>query len=309
MLTHNAVLGVTTYILSRPYHIGEMGLDQESMIDTLRQPEYIGSNRCSACTVVNCCLAVTIAAAVTVISPLLGGVIFIFSLGMIYLRGYLIPGTPALTKQYFPVGLLRAFGKAPDTTGVSINKEGSQMDTSRSQSTIEGTDLLVDCPERDDICLEPDFRRAWEEAITEIRNDNHRQQKLLADMLQTNIDPSAVSFQEGNRELTATLEQKTVGKWRSRAAFLADVAAAAVIADWDPNWRQQSVQTKGNKLARLRIFLESCPSCGGSTTFQTDEGHACCWSREVTAVRCVECDAPIIKVDELALDTGSTTYI
>ncbi len=85
-------------------------------LDPLRQPEYIGENRCTPCTVVNVCIAALLAVAVGVAFPLAGVVVFVLSLAAIYLRGYLVPGTPTLTKRYFPDRVLALFDKEPAST-------------------------------------------------------------------------------------------------------------------------------------------------------------------------------------------------
>jgi hypothetical protein len=280
------------------------------MLDVLRQPEYTGSNRCLACTVVNCCLAAIIAIFFTLFSPVLGGVSLVFSLGTIYLRGYLVPGTPALTKRYFPPWLLRWFGRRQTGPAALTNShEELQTADNRPSSELEQVDFLAECPEKDDICLDPDFQRAWRRVIGEIRQDKSRQRELLANMLYADFEPSEVSLKEGGTRFTATVKQEDIGEWRSRAPFLADVAAAAVLNEWDDEWDEQSIQTRGNKLARLRVFLESCPACDAPVTLQSDEGGACCWSREVTTVRCTECEAPLVRIDELAFDDGNRTYV
>ena len=71
-----------------------MGLKQLSVGRLrLRQPEYTGRNRCVPCTIVNLLIAVIITGGVAVVSIPLGGALFVVSLGAIYFRGYLVPGT------------------------------------------------------------------------------------------------------------------------------------------------------------------------------------------------------------------------
>lgn len=83
-------------------------------IEAVKQPEYIGENRCTPCTVVNVGIAAVLAAGVGVLAPPAGVTVFVLSLAAIYLRGYLVPGTPTLTKRYFPDRVLRWFDKAPE---------------------------------------------------------------------------------------------------------------------------------------------------------------------------------------------------
>lgn len=95
-----------------------------NLTDKLRRPEYTGENRCLPCTVIN--LAIAVAAAVltgvlfaglgvsTAGRVVAGGLVLIGSVAAVYLRGYLVPGTPTLTKRYLPRPVLRLFGKAPE---------------------------------------------------------------------------------------------------------------------------------------------------------------------------------------------------
>ena len=85
-----------------------------SLRDRIREPEYTGENRCVPCTVLNVVLAVALTAATAVFGPVVAAVVLVASLGSIYYRGYLVPGTPELTKRYLPDRVLRLFGKAPE---------------------------------------------------------------------------------------------------------------------------------------------------------------------------------------------------
>ena len=85
-----------------------------SLRDRIREPEYTGANRCVPCTVLNGILALALTAAAAVFGPVAAAVVLVASLGSIYYRGYLVPGTPELTKRYLPDRVLRLFGKAPE---------------------------------------------------------------------------------------------------------------------------------------------------------------------------------------------------
>jgi hypothetical protein len=95
-----------------------------SFTNQLRQPAYTGDNRCLPCTAVNIVIAVVVSAFASIVSPVLGVGVFVLSLVAIYVRGYLVPGTPTLTKRYFPERVLRWFDKestalvADETTGI-----------------------------------------------------------------------------------------------------------------------------------------------------------------------------------------------
>jgi len=85
-----------------------------SLRDRIREPEYTGENRCVPCTVLNVVLAAALTAASAAFGPVVAAAVLVASLGSIYYRGYLVPGTPELTKRYLPDRVLRLFGKAPE---------------------------------------------------------------------------------------------------------------------------------------------------------------------------------------------------
>lgn len=91
-------------------------------IDRLRRPEYTGENRCTPCTVLNVVIAaalVGVAAVVTFSSAglaaatVVGTAIAVVSGATIYLRGYLVPGTPRLTEIVLPARVRKWFEKRP----------------------------------------------------------------------------------------------------------------------------------------------------------------------------------------------------
>lgn len=84
------------------------------IVDTLHQPEHTGENRCEPCTVLNLVIAGLLGSLIARRSKLGGVVAVTVSVGLIYLRGYLVPGTPTLTKRYLPPSVLRRFGKEPE---------------------------------------------------------------------------------------------------------------------------------------------------------------------------------------------------
>ncbi|WP_435118066.1 hypothetical protein [Halolamina sp. C58] len=85
-----------------------------NVVDYLHQPEYTGENRCEPCTVLNLIIAALLGSIVARKSKLGGVLTVVISVGLIYLRGYLVPGTPTLTKRYLPPSVLRWFGKNPE---------------------------------------------------------------------------------------------------------------------------------------------------------------------------------------------------
>ncbi|GCF15948.1 hypothetical protein Harman_38830 [Haloarcula mannanilytica] len=111
------------------------------VVDTLRQPEYTGENRCEPCTVLNLAIAMILGSAIARKSKLGGIIGFGISVGLIYLRGYLVPGTPTFTKRYLPAEVLRWFGKDPEpelATGFADIKTGNNASPD-NKAAVEST--------------------------------------------------------------------------------------------------------------------------------------------------------------------------
>lgn len=106
---------------------------QSGLSDTLnriRKPEYTGENRCIPCTSVNVVIAAVLSVGIGLLFVPLGIAVFSASLLAIYLRGYLVPKTPTLTKRYFPDWVLAKFDKEPDETTESFGVNADVFETS-----------------------------------------------------------------------------------------------------------------------------------------------------------------------------------
>lgn len=262
-------------------------------LDRFRQPEYTGENRCLPCTAVNTLIAVLVAAGLGValastVSVLLGGVSAGAFLGLslltIYLRGYLVPKTPELTKRYFPPWLLSLFGKEPATepTIAAVDPERELVNAG----------ALEECDDEDDLCLTDEFRADWDEEIHRLRGNGTDRQQLL-ELL--DADEQAVEFEEHGAAFQAFVDDAAVGTWESEAAYVADLGAANALQSYHPSWESLAIEAKGQLLSGLRLFIEECPSCGGEPSFDTDTVESCCSRYEVAAVSCADCGARLFE--------------
>ena len=285
---------------------------------TLRRyqnPEYTGENRCLPCTIVNSVIAVLLAggagaagvAWATTGVAVTGAVAVLALSGVrIYFDGYLVPGTPELTKRYFPPWLLAAFGKESEAAdGVAAPATGQDPD---GQVTAPDEDLdleevlvnagaLEPCQGGADLCLADGFRREWDEQITQVRDADVGRERLP-----TLLDTAAkkVTVEDHGEAFRAQIDSQYVGTWESRAAFVADIAAAGVLADWLADWEDVPVVHRGQLLNGLRLFLTTCPSCGGDLAFGTDTVESCCTTHEVAAVSCEDCTTRLFESDAVA---------
>ena len=261
-----------------------------------KQPEYTGENRCLPCTVVNTIIAAVLSTAVGVgaqqaaglpVGLTTGIVVFAGSLAAIYLRGYLVPGTPALTKQYFPPWLLRLFRKAPEMQPPEGDPE---IDP---ESHLLDVEALEPCEEGEDLCLTESFRTVWYDEIQQVSEKGDAGRERLLELL--GLDEADVRFTEHGTAFQAFVDGTVVGRWESEAAFLADLGAARALAERHPDWERLPVEARGQLLNGLRLFIDRCPTCGGTPTFGTDTVESCCTTQEAAAVSCSECNARLFE--------------
>jgi hypothetical protein len=265
------------------------------VLSQFRQPEYTGENRCLPCTVVNAIIAVGLAAVVgavgwTQVGAAVGGGTALAVLGVsaaaIYVRGYLVPGTPSLTKQYLPERVLGWFGKAPEPA-----PEPTQDDLN-PEAILVGVGALEECADGEDLCVTDDFRTAWYDAIDGVEDDAASRERLL-ELL--DLDDEGVEFEEFGDAFQAYVGEQPVGTWESEAAFRADLGAATVLADRSEGWDERPVHERGRLLTGLRLFIDRCPDCGAVPRFGTETVESCCSTHEVAAVECEECGARLLE--------------
>jgi hypothetical protein len=266
-----------------------MSTQSTGLIDRFRQPEYTGENRCTPCTIVNVVIAaVGSALASYVLTPVGGTVVFALSLTAIYLRGYLVPGTPTLTKQYFPDWVLAKFDKLEDEQ-VEISEEEREP-----EAVLADAGAVEPCEQMDDLCLSESFRTAWHDTMDSITEDG-TEKSLLSDVL--DVDADKLTFQEFESALVAQYDGGRLGQWESRAALVADLAAAKVLDDRYADWNDLTVTNQSRVLSGLRVFLETCPDCGGAIEMEQETVESCCRTMDVVAVSCSECDSRILEVE------------
>jgi hypothetical protein len=245
-----------------------------SVGDRLRRPEYTGENRCLPCTVVNLCLAVVAAAAVTVVLGPVGGVVVLgVAVGAIYFRGYLVPGTPTLTVRYFPPWVLELFGKEVDLRETLQPIEGTAI-----RATPEGGRLVGS------------FERAWDDRIERLREAGVEEGDVarLLGVPEASSVPGDVAY-----VVDGGLKQ-----WLSESALLADAAAAAVLEErGDGAWASLDPDARVATLRDLRKYLTYCPLCGGDLdNEETETVETCCTESErVLMATCVDCDVRLIE--------------
>ena len=277
------------------------------LVESLRQPEYTGDNRCGPCTVLNVILAGLFSSVIVRKSVPGGYAAFLLSVGLIYLRGYLVPGTPRLTKRYLPPEVLRWFGKEPQLemrngldrqskSGHSADEPSSETPTADPLEATEDIDLhdyllaesiLEPCEDQDDLCLVSEFRTEWDDKIAELA-DKELEAAEAGSVLGVERDAEEFKIEQYGDAWTLVADSRTLGQWPSQGALLADVGAARVLDTWSAQWRTLAPAQRGQILNGLRLFLEQCPGGSGSVSMNQETVESCCSSHEVITISCDE---------------------
>jgi hypothetical protein len=270
-----------------------------SIVDSVRRPEYTGENRCTPCTIANVAISVvaTGAAAGGLVAGGVAGVpvalaaalaVLAVCLAAIYLRGYLVPYTPTLTERYFPDWVLARFDKLDDPGDRGATE--SDLDPERA---LLSAGAVRPCEREDDLCLDPEFRAAWDERIRDTDDDVGAEDVLSA----LGLDELADGAELGRfgEAVVVERDRQEIGKWESTAALVADVAAAAELRDRYDRWDDLDGLDRSKLLRGLRIFVEECPVCRGRMSLDQDTLESCCRSYEVVAVTCEECDSRLFE--------------
>ena len=258
-------------------------------VSRFHRPEYTGENRCVPCTVVNLVLATLAAGAVAVASPPAAVVVLSVSIAAIYLRGYLVPGTPTLTKRYFPDAVLRLFDKHDQPEPATID------DDTDLESFFVEIDAVEECQNGTDLCLTDEFRRAWTDRIDQLRASDASEADIDALFNGLGIDADSNRVETYGDAYEAYIDDTRVAQWESQAAYLADLAADEVIRDRYPAWDRMGFDTRTQVLGSLRLWLERCPTCDGPVTLGEDTVESCCRSIDVIAATCESCGARLFE--------------
>lgn len=302
------------------------------LFERIRRPEYIGENRCPPCTAVNVVLAVLLGAVAGLVFAPLGAIVLLVGLASIYFRGYLVPGTPELTKRYFPDWLLARFDKLPEgrgvvspaearmngagadgagTDGAGTNDEGEAAGADESssgadravdpESLLVGAGAVEECEDVDDLCLTDSFAEAVREAAFRLRDDADARREAVATVF--DVDPDAVELTvEEEEPPVAEADGRRLFSWVSEGALVADLAAAESLETRLDGWSEVPPPQRAGILQALRSFLEVCPLCEGRVEMSEETVKSCCRSWEVIAVRCEDCDARFLEIDPEGLE-------
>ena len=265
-------------------------MSRSSAID-VRQPEYTGQNRCWPCTLVNVALVALVALAAGVVTtasvPVAVGIGTV-GLALVWLRGYVVPGTPRFAPRLVaPIpgsdALFHGGGSKPDVApdgGPGAGPDGgsdsldshsrpdadsdADSDSESASSTVKGEELLTRLLETGVLSAENDsigpteaYTERWQaemerlrDADTEVLAETARDISPATAARVIRDDDEWVALSSGNM---TTIEET----WLRRPVAIAEIAGYRAT---EPFLSDDAVRLAAARTNRM--FLESCPDCG-----------------------------------------------
>lgn len=143
-----------------------------------------------------------------------------------------------------------------------------------------------------DLQLTAPFQSAWQAEIADIKASDTQHEEILSVL---GLEEGAVEFEQHNDAYKILVDGRLIGVLESEAAFYADLAGARLLADRLDDWEALDVGDRSRLLKGLRLFVEECPECGNTVTFDTEEVESCCGSHRVAAVECDDCQSRLFE--------------
>lgn len=254
-------------------------LQDSTLLQAIHQPEYTGENRCYPCTLLNVLIASGLGIGAGLLSPITGLVFTTTSIILIYYRGYLIPGTPYITKAYFPESLLELFGKSnyPEELNLDFDAEALLFE------------LGVITQQGDELALSGDFVQHWTQKA---QNSNKVDKETV--IRELGFDEETTLTEVNDRTIVHN-EGVSVLRWDSDLSVQSDHITLGTLSNYD-HWNKLSPEQRAQVVYSLRIFLEQCAECGGQIRPTQREIGSCCHSREELAYVCNGCDQILIGI-------------
>ncbi|MBV0901366.1 hypothetical protein [Haloarcula salina] len=237
-----------------------------SATDSLVRPEYTGENRCWPCTVLNVAILVLAVAAVAWLSPPAGAALALVGLALITSRGYVVPYTPRIGPAVVARLPIDAGHAGPETPPTEGGDDVSAVASGADGEAVLGA--LIDAGivhGEAEIRLDDDFRAAWRDRMTELR-DADLEAALEAAV--PNVSAERYTWQGDPWYSLDRADLDRPSSTLSRPVALADVAAIETLTGYGLS-RPVACQA-----ARpLRQFLSACPACDSALTVGND---SCC---------------------------------
>ncbi|KAB1198727.1 MULTISPECIES: hypothetical protein [Haloferax] len=257
-----------------------------SVIDSLKRTEHTGENRCLPCTVVNAAVVAIVGLALGVLWIPAGFVALAVGAVLVYLRGYVVPGTPSFAPRLVAaVGLSGVFEHDDESQPRQSETLDANVDPDVMLSTLLDAGVLVE--REDGLFLADDARDDWESTMATLR-------KASDDELADAVDAALPFESDVAAEFDGiSIEGPSMSVWISRPQAIADVATLLAVTERGVDPMVSLAATEP-----LRMFTEICPDCGAPVEETTVRN--CCGgtagiydSPEHEVLGCAECGAVV----------------
>jgi len=268
-------------------------------LERFRNPAYTGKNRCLPCTAINVAIALVASGLLAAIAVELAVAAGVVSLLAIYLRGYLVPGTPALTEQYLPARVLAWFGHHDDP---EPQWETLERIEERERNAVDPDRFL---PEVGAVESDGESHHLTETVADRAKRHTERlrtspiEETALADLLGT--DPDDIRRKESDHP--AIKVDSRVRTWPSEAALRADIALHRALHEQTDRWAAVPLDQRLSMLEGLRSAADACPACGADLDWSEGTVDSCCGTVAVHALVCRGCGDHLL---ERAPELGDT---
>ncbi|MFB6221088.1 MAG: hypothetical protein ABEH90_06580 [Halolamina sp.] len=201
---------------------------------------------------------------------------------IVWSRGYLVPGTPRLTRR-LPASAHDRIGK------------GDVAVSSPADALIHAGVLT------DDLALSESAATEITAQAREFHDDADGLKRAVGTMFADVTEISVRRGLDGSENWFALdADETTVHQWDARPVVALDAAGASYLADTLPGWEAGSVSQRRDLLALVRYGAPSCPAC--DEPFVTPDGPsvACCGGRSLVGERrCESCGYSLVDSNDL----------
>lgn len=247
------------------------------LLDSVRRPEYTGSNRCWPCTVLNAVVLAVLTFVAALLNPLLGVIVLVAGVAGIVYRGYVIPHTPTFAPRLVAAipGAQQLFTDHqidPPTDRQSERNAGGiggeNADGEAVLTTLIESDILTGDA---DLHIAEDVADDWWDEMRAIADDSLEELATAVDAESPTPVRTKTYERDGRAWIIVTDEAESLESetWLSRPVAIADIAIVRTLAN-----RGVDRRTAADAASPLRLFLEECPDCGGEVVETTGDG--CC---------------------------------
>jgi hypothetical protein len=146
--------------------------------------------------------------------------------------------------------------------------------------------------------LTPTFEAAWRDRMLAHATDADLLDTLLDDVFaDVALDRcTASSLRRRDDAVVLDAGGRSVARWESRAAVVADAAAAAALSARSDEWHALAPDARSRILGTLRLCLERCPTCRGPISLRRDPVETPRRSALVIAGSCDHCGSRLFEV-------------